>query len=169
MRGPQTASSAADRLRGFLEVTSGAAITHHVLSADWTEAGSEKLVSNWLMSSENAAGVQLVGCQNDAMAMGAIRGAARAAAIVRRPEWTSLPVTGVDGNPDFGKLMVDQQRLAATVLMPSAAGRAVELIHDIWTVPRFSSPVIVRLPVQSYPELAQVIGTDSRSARPSKV
>jgi ABC-type sugar transport system substrate-binding protein len=169
VRGPQTASSAADRLRGFLEVASGAAITHHVVSADWTEAGSEKLVSNWFMSSENAGGVQLISCQNDAMAMGAIRGAARAAAIARHPEWTSLPVTGVDGNPDFGKLMVDQQRLAATVLMPSAAGRAIELINDLWTVPRFSPPVIVRLAVQSYPDLAQVIGTDSRSARPSKV
>jgi hypothetical protein len=65
-------------------------------------------------------------------------------------------VTGVDGNPEYGIPLVDRKRLAATIIMPPAAGQAVQLIHETWTTPGFTPPPITKLAVRSYPDLPLV-------------
>jgi ABC-type sugar transport system substrate-binding protein len=62
-------------------------------------------------------------CQNDNMARGMRRALERL-----RPEWARVPFLGCDGLPAGGRRDVDEGRLAATVLIPSCAGPAVELV-----------------------------------------
>jgi len=90
------------------------------------------------------------------MAAGAARALPRAAAMLGRDDLGKVSVTGVDGTPEHGIPLVDRQRLAATVIMPPADGHAIELVHQTWSTPGFSPPVLVRQSVRSYPELAVV-------------
>jgi hypothetical protein len=76
--------------------------------------------------------------------------------MLGRDDLARVQVTGVDGTPEYGIPMVDRKRLAATVIMPPAAGHAIELVHQTWTTIGFSPPVLVRQSVRSYPELATV-------------
>jgi ABC-type sugar transport system substrate-binding protein len=153
--GPAGASASADRLAGMREVLDTTSIRHVSISADWTEQGGEKAVSSWLKGAGASTPIHMVGCQNDAMAAGAARALA-SAAILGRSGLAQTPVTGVDGNPQFGIDLVDRKRLAATVVMPPVAGQAIELVHGAWNRPDFSIPPIVRLPVRSYPEIGSV-------------
>jgi len=153
--GPTTASASNDRLAGMREVVDASQIKAHLCHADWTEEGAERAVSQWLRTTGSTISVPLVGCQNDAMAAGALRALASAAAL-GRPGLLHTQVTGVDGNPQFGIELVDRKRLAATVVIPPVAGQAVELIHKGWAMADFSIPVVVRLAVRSYPEIGSV-------------
>jgi ABC-type sugar transport system substrate-binding protein len=154
--GPLGASAASDRLAGVKDVIDGSPIECHVVHGDWTEKSGEKVVGEWLEELDTSKSIQLVGCQNDAMASGALRALPRSAAMLGRDDLGHVPVTGVDGTPEHGIPLVDRQRLAATVIMPPAAGHAIELVHQTWTTPGFSPPILVRQPVRSYPELAVV-------------
>jgi ABC-type sugar transport system substrate-binding protein len=154
VQGPAGSSIAADRLAGMREAVPSR-ITCHLVRGDWSEQSGEEAVSKWLADNTHPP-IQLVGCQNDAMAAGALRALARGAASHRQRDLDTVLVTGVDGNPEYGIPLVDRKRLAATVIMPPAAGQAVQLIHEAWTTPGFTPPPIVRLPVRSYPDLAVV-------------
>jgi ABC-type sugar transport system substrate-binding protein len=134
------------------EVVDHTAIKYHVVNGDWTEESGEGAVSTWLRTGGAGSAVQLVGCQNDAMAAGALRALAGASLQARSAIAQAL-VTGVDGNPEFGVPLVDRRRLAATVIIPPVAGRAVELVHAAWTAPDFAWPLVVKVPVRSYPEI----------------
>ena len=70
----------------------------------------------------------LVGCQNDEMAMGARKAAEALPPGPQRDQWLSLPYTGIDGVPATGQAWVQQQLLAATVITPTLAGLAIELL-----------------------------------------
>jgi ABC-type sugar transport system substrate-binding protein len=154
--GPLGASAANDRLAGVREVTDNSPIECHVVHGDWTEKSGEAVVSSWLKDAAASSSIQLVGCQNDAMASGALRALPRSAAMLGRDDLAQVVVTGVDGTPEYGIPLVDRRRLAATVIMPPAAGHAIELVYQTWSTPGFSPPILVRQPVRSYPELAVV-------------
>jgi ribose transport system substrate-binding protein len=156
VQGPEGSTIVADRLAGMKEIIDSTPIKYESIGGDWSEESGERAVMKWLTANRTPGQVQLVGCQNDAMAVGALRALAYAAASAGRADLSKVRVTGVDGTPDCGISMVDQKRLAATVIMPAAAGEAVQLIHQAWTTPDFVSPAIVRLPVRSYPDLALV-------------
>ena len=83
----------------------------------WTEASGEEAISQWLRLKQfQTSPARLIGCQNDAMAVGARR--ALQAAGARHPSLAKVPITGVDGLPDGGRRHVDGT-LAATVITPS--------------------------------------------------
>jgi ABC-type sugar transport system substrate-binding protein len=154
VQGPSGSSIAADRLSGMREEIEGTPITYQLVRGDWSEESGEAAVSKWLENNRVGSPFQLLGCQNDAMAVGAMRALSRGAASGQR-DLGSVLVTGVDGNPEYGIPLVDRKRLAATIIMPPAAGHAVQVIHEAWTTGH-AAPAIVRLPVRSYPDLPLV-------------
>src|SRR5439155_8172480 len=81
--GPAGASATVDRLAGMREIIDATQIRHVPTFADWTEEGAEKAVSAWLRGPGANVPVQLVGCQNDAMAAGSLRALASAAVLGR--------------------------------------------------------------------------------------
>ena len=70
----------------------------------------------------------LVGSQNDDMAMGARTAVEALPAGPQRDQWLSIPYTGVDGVPATGQAWVQKQLLAATIITPPLAGLAIELL-----------------------------------------
>jgi ABC-type sugar transport system substrate-binding protein len=125
VQGPPDTSVARERLRGAEGGIAGAPIHMRVLNGDWTEESGEKALSSWLrLKTSEGFQVDIVGCQNDSMAIGARRAVGQA-----RPAWAAaVRYTGCDGLPNGGRRLVDEGVLAATVVSPSNTGPALERI-----------------------------------------
>src|SRR6185312_9470380 len=151
VRGPADTSAAHDRLAGAEQVC-GRRIDLKVLEGRWTEASGEEAIAQWLYLKQVQTSLpRLIGCQNDAMAVGARR--ALQAASAKYPSLAKVPITGVDGLPDGGRRHVDQGTLAATVITPSNTGPTIRLV--IQTLQgRASFPREQLLAPSSYPDLA---------------
>jgi ABC-type sugar transport system substrate-binding protein len=146
VQGPADTSVARDRLRGVEAGTRGAAIRLEVVNGDWSEHSGEQAVASWLRLAASACPrPDLVGCQNDAMAMGA-----RRALAALRPEWGDVPLTGCDGLPAGGRRLVDEGVLAATVATPSNTGPALERIAS-WLRSGIVPPREVLIEPHSHP------------------
>jgi ABC-type sugar transport system substrate-binding protein len=74
--------------------------------------------------------VDLIGAQNDLMAMGARRAFETIKNSAEREKWLALPFTGVDGLPKTGLAWVRSGQLAATVIVPTNAGQAMEMMAE---------------------------------------
>jgi ribose transport system substrate-binding protein len=86
----------------------------------WSEQSAYNAVTSWLQLSTNRdIRIRLVAAQNDAMALGARRALESFGA-------GSLPFLGCDGLPGGGQSAVRRKLLAATVVIPPNAGRALE-------------------------------------------
>jgi ABC-type sugar transport system substrate-binding protein len=160
VQGPADTSAAQERLAGAEEVC-GRGIDLKMVEGQWTEASGEQAISEWLQVRQfEASRPRLVGCQNDAMARGARR--ALEAAAAKLPSLARVPVTGVDGLPDGGRLQVDEGTLAATVITPSNTGPAIRLVAEALrggaTFPREQL-----LRPSSYPDLAELGATKTRA------
>jgi ABC-type sugar transport system substrate-binding protein len=89
----------------------------------------------------------VVVAQNDAMALGAHR-----ALCTHDPEWSSVPVLGVDGLPKVGQKLVASHQLAASVLVPPTAGIAVDLVVRWMREKKTPAPEILIAPASHPPE-----------------
>jgi ABC-type sugar transport system substrate-binding protein len=160
--GPSTTQSAELRTAG-MESSKGPRIAIAKVVGTWTEQSGYEAVKRWLESTRGLVTCDLIGGQNDDMAMGGRRAATEMAAALGRPELRDLRATGVDGAPEYGQRLVDQHELAATVVMPTTADKAIELL-----VPALRGesqpPAVTLVPVISYPRVnllrsRPVIGT----------
>ncbi len=97
------------------------------LKGAWTETSAYNVVSSWLkLSTSRSLPVGVVGCQNDAMAVGARRAFQELTKDAERDHWLNLPFTGCDGLPGTGQSYVRRGSLTATVVIPAHAGHALE-------------------------------------------
>jgi ribose transport system substrate-binding protein len=128
LEGPSQSSSAQKRTAGMLE-RKPSNIQVVMLKGRWTEESAERAVASWLKlaTSQNKA-IDLVGAQDDAMAMGARKAFEKVTNEEERTRWLSLPFTGCDGQPKTGQEWVRQGWLAATIYLPPLAGTAVEIL-----------------------------------------
>ena len=97
----------------------------------------------------------LVGSQNDDMAIGARRAVEALPPGPQRDQWLAIPYTGVDGLPATGQAWVQQHLLAATIITPPLAGLAIELLARAVLG---GHPIPARTIVQpvSYPPVAEL-------------
>jgi ABC-type sugar transport system substrate-binding protein len=157
IQGPADTSAAQERLQGARETVEGSGIQLRAVEGDWTEAGASKAVTNALrLKTADTLKPDLVGAQNDAMAVGA-----RNALFSVRPDWTRVPFTGCDGLPEGGQRLVKMKQLAATIIAPSNAGPAVNLVARWWKSKEQPPPQVVLTPV-SYPPEADLIASEPK-------
>ena len=124
VEGPSFGVAALHRRKRMQEGLAGSGIeTAKVLSGDWTGASAERAATLWLRLALQVPRPDLVGSQNDEMALGV-----RKAISALRPEWTDVAYTGVDGLPGGGQRMVREKTLNATIITPPPTGLAVELV-----------------------------------------
>ncbi len=169
LQGPPDSTPAHGRLLGLQEAL-GDGFDVRILNGDWTEDSGEKAMRSWLRL-KTSAGFHpaIVGCQNDAMAVGA-----RRALIAQRRGSERIPFTGCDGLPEGGRALVgrdahgapagpgrggpvrrerrgaDAGLLAATVVTPSNTGPALERLSG-WLRTGQVPPRDLLLEPQSYP------------------
>jgi ribose transport system substrate-binding protein len=152
IQGPSDTSAARQRLQGMQDEIAGTRINAQVLTGDWSEKSGGDALQFWMrFSTSREFDVRLIAAQNDAMAIGA-----RTAAGALRADWTHLPFTGCDGLPDGGRGLVDAGQLAATVIVRSNAGPAVDLV----VAHRNGKPIAPRvvLPPRPYPDVLSAAG-----------
>lgn len=126
VQGPPDTSAARLRTEGARAGLAGSAIQLRVLDGRWTEESGEAAMKAWLRLSGQAQ-PDVIGCQNDAMAVG-VRRAIEASP--RHAELAAVPLTGCDGLIDGGRRLVQQRKLAATVVTPANTGPAIELLAN---------------------------------------
>jgi ribose transport system substrate-binding protein len=128
IQGPAENSAAKERTSGFQE-TKPANIHVIYLRAQWTEESAQKAVRSWLrLSTSHRAEIDLIGAQDDSMALGARKAFQEVQDESARERWLKLPFTGCDGLPKTGQAWVRSGILAATVFVPPNAGQAMEML-----------------------------------------
>jgi ribose transport system substrate-binding protein len=128
VQGPSENSAAKERTAGMLE-TKPANIHMIMLRGQWTEESSQRAVRSWLkLTTSQKAAIDLIGAQDDAMAIGARNAFEEIANESERERWLSLPFTGCDGLPKTGQVWVKDGTLAATIFVPPNAGQAIEML-----------------------------------------
>lgn len=128
IQGPAENSAARDRTAGMQE-TKPANIHVTLLRAQWTEESSQRAVRSWLkLSTSQRAAIDLIGAQDDSMALGARKAFEELTNESDREQWLRLPFTGCDGLPKTGQAWVRSGLLAATIFVPPNAGQAVEML-----------------------------------------
>ena len=127
IQGPSENSAAKERTAGMQE-TKPANVQLTLLRGQWTEDSAQRAVRSWLMlSTSQKMAVDLIGAQDDSMAMGARKAFQELTNEADREKWLALPFTGCDGLPKTGQTWVRSGLLAATVFVPPNTGQAMEM------------------------------------------
>jgi ribose transport system substrate-binding protein len=130
IQGPSESLAAKQRTGGMYE-TKPVDVQVKLMKANWTEASAYKTLSSWLrLSTSHQTPVDLIAAQDDSMAMGARKAFQELPDNAARDRWLSLPFTGCDGMPKTGQAWVRKGLLAATVVVPPNAGKAVEMLSQ---------------------------------------
>ena len=154
IQGPSENSAAKERTLGMQE-TKPANIQIIALRGQWTEESSTRSVRSWLKltTSQNAT-VDVVGAQDDSMAVGA-RKAFEELPELDRERWLRLPFTGCDGLPKTGQAWVRSGLLTATVFVPPNAGQAIEMFVQAYQQKKRPPERVFTVPT-SIPPLEQL-------------
>jgi ribose transport system substrate-binding protein len=124
--GPAATEVVKKRTRGML-AAKRADLEVKVIHGGWTELGGYNAVKSWLrLPTFRGLHIGMVGCQNDAMAVGARKAFDEHPDHSERARFLGLPFTGCDGVSSQGQAWVREGLLAATVVTPALAGLAVE-------------------------------------------
>jgi ABC-type sugar transport system substrate-binding protein len=130
IEGPSDSPSARMRTAGMLE-TKPANIQVTTLKSRWTEESAGRAVQSWLkLAIAQGASIDLVGAQDDSMAMGARKAFREIGSEAERSRWLSLPFTGCDGLPATGQAWVRDKLLTATIHIPPLTGQAMEILAN---------------------------------------
>ena len=128
IQGTSDSAPAKERMLGMMEVKP-ANIHLTVLKGQWTEESAQRAVRSWFkLSTSQKAHVDLIGSQNDAMAIGVRKVFQEIPNEAERDRWLSLPFTGCDGLPKTGQSWLRSGLLSATIYLPPLAGQAIELL-----------------------------------------
>ena len=129
IEGPGNSSAAQERSRG-MNLAKPANIQVKSLRANWTEEGAQRAVNSWLrLRTSREMHIDLVGAQDDSMALGARKAFAEIADL-DRARWMNLPLTGCDGLPKTGRAWVRDGILAATVYIRPNTDLALEMLAE---------------------------------------
>jgi ABC-type sugar transport system substrate-binding protein len=166
IHGRITTSSAEARQAGFLEALKMAGPKIEIVSSldgNWNAKDTEAAVSRWLQLMVPAKlRVDAVVCQSDFMANGALEALRVTAERLNNPLVRTLPVLGCDGLTSVGKKLVDDGKLAATVVVPTTSDKAVDLVVAAYR--GASLPPEVSLEPKSYPDDAALVRQNRQTA-----
>ena len=155
IQGPAENSAAKERTVGMQE-TKPSNIHVTVLRAQWTEESAQRAVRSWLkLSTSQRAAIDLIGAQDDSMAIGARKAFDEVTNESERERWLKLPFTGCDGLPKTGEAWVRSGLLAATIFVPPNTGQAIEMFFQAIKNAKPAPERAVTVPV-SIPALDQL-------------
>lgn len=166
IEGPNNSSAAKQRTVG-MNKSKPANIHVKSIRANWTEESSHKAVSSWLrLETSQHSRIDLVGAQDDSMAMGA-RKVFSEMAEPGRARWMKIPVTGCDGMPRTGQAWVRNGSLAATIYIRPNTDLAMEMLVEAFKTGTLLPERKVTEP-ESVPSLAELAAT-GKMAKAAKV
>ena len=156
IQGSPRSLASRQRTAGMQEATAGAPFEVVLAGGDWSPAFAGRTVREWLrFAVSGRKPFDLVCCQNDHMAGGALEALLAAAAESGKPDIARIPVAGCDGAPEIGQKMVREGRLVATVVLPRVAGPAVDEVAALLARGERPAPVITHA-ATSFPPLGEL-------------
>jgi ribose transport system substrate-binding protein len=156
IQGPSENSAAKDRTTG-MQQTKPANIRVNTLKGQWTEESAYKAVLSWMRLPTSAKqAVDLVGAQDDSMAMGARKAMQEGASGDLRDKWLRVPFTGCDGLVNSGQKAVRSGTLAATVVVPPNTQPALEMLVAALEQGKNPLEQVLTVP-SSFPSLADLM------------
>ena len=130
IQGPSETSAAQDRTAG-MQMTVSHGVQVISLRGRWTQDSAQRAVESWLrLNTSNKTQIDVVGAQNDLMAMGARKAFDGVSNVADRERWLRLPFTGVDGLAKTGTAWVRSGTLTATVVVPTNADQAISMLVE---------------------------------------
>lgn len=130
IQGPSENSAARERTTGMQE-SKPANIHVTFLRGQWTEESAQRAVRSWLkLTTSHRAAIDLIGAQDDAMAIGARKAFEELANESEKERWLKLPFTGCDGLPKTGQAWVSSGLLAVTIFVPPNTGQAIQMLVE---------------------------------------
>jgi ABC-type sugar transport system substrate-binding protein len=141
----QRRAGMAETLPGNIEI--------QALHGKWTEESAAQVVAKRLEWQGATPGV--IGCQNDAMAMGARKAVEALSSAPQRERWLKVPFTGVDGVRTSGMVGVQKGLLTATVVVTALTGVALELLAKAITTGT-QMPERTLTPATSHPPIEEL-------------
>jgi ribose transport system substrate-binding protein len=165
IEGPANSSAAKERTVG-MNLTRPANIQVKTMRANWTEESAYRTVSSWLrLRTSQESHIDLVGAQDDSMAMGA-RKAFSQIGEPERARWMKIPITGCDGMPKTGQAWVRNGTLAATIFIRPNTDLAIEMLVEAFKNGAALPECKVTEPesVPSLGDLAKSVGKSGRAA-----
>ena len=167
IEGPANSSAAKERTAGMLK-SKPANIQVKSMRANWTEDSSYRTVSSWLrLRTSLESHIDLVGAQDDSMAMGA-RKAFNEIALAERARWLKVPITGCDGMPKTGQAWVKNGTLAATIFIRPNTDLAIEMLVRAFRNGA-SVPGSTLTEAESIPPLQELAATGQKLAKAARV
>jgi len=163
IEGPANSSAAKDRTSGMNRMKP-ANVQVKSMRANWTEESAYRTVSSWLrLRTSQESRIDVVGAQDDSMAMGA-RKAFSEMSESDRAKWMKIPFIGCDGMPKTGQTWVRNGSLAATIFIRPNTDLAIEMLVD--TIKNGTTLPDVKLtePV-SIPSLEELAGRAVKAAK----
>lgn len=132
--GPRRSSAAQERLAGLLEAVGPAVEVIDTEAGEWTEAAGATAFSDWhRIFKARKVKVTAVAAQSDELAIG-VRNAVRALAEPdQRSALGAARLFGVDACPGYGRRLVDEGALTASVVTPANTALALERLSAFWT------------------------------------
>jgi|HubBroStandDraft_2_1064218.scaffolds.fasta_scaffold01002_4 ribose transport system substrate-binding protein len=129
IEGPANSSAAQERTSGMNQ-TKPENIRVKTMRGNWTEESAYRSVSSWLrLRTSQETFIDLVGAQDDSMAVGARKAFAEIAGR-ERERWLNIPFTGCDGMPKTGQAWVRSGVLAATIFIRANTDLALEMLVE---------------------------------------
>ena len=158
IQGPASSSPALQRAQGMAQ-TKPANIQVKTLSAQWTEISAHTAGVSFLrLRTSRDSRIDLVGGQNDLMALGMRKALKETVA-----DWSWIPFTGVDGMAETGQRWVREGQLAATIVVPTNADTALEMLHQA-LMSKTQPPDITFTKPMSLPELDKLVPKNKQTA-----
>lgn len=166
IEGPANSSAAKERTAGMMR-TKPANIQIKSMRANWTEESAYKTVSSWLrLRTSQESKIDLVGAQDDSMAVGA-RKAFSEIAEGDRARWMKIPVTGCDGMPKTGQAWVRNGTLAATIFIPPNTDLAIDMLVESFKTGATLPESKITHP-ESVPSLGDLAASAARLSKSAK-
>ena len=167
IEGPANSSAAKERTIG-MNRTTPANSRVKTMRANWTEESAYRALSSWLrLRTSQESHIDLVGAQDDSMAMGA-RKAFGEIAESERARWMKIPITGCDGMPKTGQAWVRAGTLAATVFIRPNTDLAIEmLVESIKSGATLPEHKVTE--PESVPSLQELAASGGKMAKSAKV
>jgi hypothetical protein len=132
--GPRRSSAARERLEALRATVGGGAEVVDAEAGEWTEAAGITAFGDWYrVFRSRSPALAAVAAQSDELAVGVRSAILALPDAAHRAALAGARFLGVDACPAYGRRLVDEGTLAASVVTPPNTDLALKLLHAFWT------------------------------------
>jgi ABC-type sugar transport system substrate-binding protein len=140
--GSLRSSAAQQRLEALKAGLKPDVTLHDTEAGDWTEEGGARAFESWYgLFRSRRFELDAIAAQSDELAVGARRAALAVTTPAHRDTLAGAKLLGADACPAYGKRLVDDGTLAASVVAPANTGEALRRLQRFW---QSGQPVALR-------------------------